>query len=292
MAQKIIDKLNFNNQDYQIKDSTAIVNNASVTFQDLDGDFISLVRNNDGSFALAKTTYTKPAWESVLLSIGGKVSGIYEYDETVSGKVEVNAWTNGQPVTGTPTMTISGTTISLTVTGSAPEWTGTSSSYTLANGASIYATVGSLAGTIPNPSTNKVESTGAKNSSTIAKTKVGVGFISSSNANLTFSNNTSGGFHIGDMTKFATYGTSKTAFTKPFTTSDGNYVYVALPSSWNVNPSTSLYIGATSADAKAAPFPGGWVKVGTVKTYSTSVNYDIFRTDSNTWPSTVAIDLR
>lgn len=291
MAQKIVDKLNFNNQDYQIKDSTAIVSDASVTFKDASGSFISLVRNNDGSFALAKTSYTKPAWQSVTLSIGGKNGASYEYDETVSGTVTVIATTNGQPVTGTPTMAVNGTTISLTITGSAPTWTGTGS-YTLANGASISAIVGSLAGIIPNPSTNKVEPTGAKNSNTIAKDKVGVGFISSSNASLTFSDNTSGGFHIGDMTKFATYGTSKTAFTKQFTTSNGNYVYVALPSSWNVNPSTSLYVGATSADAKAAPFPGGWIKVGTVKTYSTSVNYDIFRTDGNTWPSTVAIDLR
>jgi len=289
MAQKIVDKLNFNNQDYQIKDSTAIVSNNSVTFEDSNGDFISLVRNNDGSFALAKTTYTKPAWEDAVLSIGGKNGASYEYDETISGTVTVTAWTNGQPVTGTPTMSIGGT--SLTVTGSAPEWTGTGS-YTLANGVSINATVGRLNGTIPNPSTNKVESTGTKTTNTIAKNKVGVGFISSSNANLTFSNNTSGGFHIGEMTKFATYGTAKTAFTKQFNTSDGNYVYVALPSSWNVNPETKLFIGSTSDDAKAAPFPGGWIKVGTVKTYSTSVNYDIFRTDGHAWVSTVAMDLR
>lgn len=289
---KIVDKLNFNNEEYRIQDTTAIVSNSSVTFKDSDGKFISLKRNVDGSFELAQTTYTKPAWASATLKIGTYDQGSYEYDTNISGNVTITATTNNQPVTGIPTMSLTGVTIS--VEGSAPTFTGTGTLSTkIANGSSLRATIGSLSGTVQNPSTNNVESTGTKYTGYISVNKVAIGYMVSTDGNATFNSNTSGGFSIPNMTKGSSlYTTSKNTFNYTFENVDsGNYVYIALPQSWGIE-SSNLYPGDTAESAAAQLISGGWKKVGETSTYSTNVLYDIWRTDGNSWNGTCGISVR
>lgn len=291
MAEKIIDKLNFNNEEYRIQDTTAIVSNSSVTFKDSDGKFISLKRNADGSFELVQTTYTKPSWFSATLKISSYEQGDYEYDTDISGDVTITAKTNDQPVTGKPTMTLSSVTIS--VEGSAPIFTGTGILSTkIANGDSLRATIGSLSGIIKNPSTNTVETTGTKNTGYISVNKVAIGYMVSIDGNATFNGDTSGGFNIPGMTKGSLYTTSKNAFNYTFQdVNSGNYVYIALPTSWGIE-SSNLYPGDTAESAAAQSISGGWKKIGTTTTYSTEVSYDIWRTDGNSWNGTCGISVR
>lgn len=287
----IVDKLNFNNVEYRIQDTTAIVSDSSVTFKDSDGKFISLKRNTDGSFELARTTYTKPSWSTATLKIGSYNEGDYEYDTNISGDVTITAKTNDQPVTGIPTMTLTGATIS--VEGSAPTFTGTGTLSTkIANGSSLRATISSLSGTVQNPSTNAVESTGTKTTGYIKVNKVAVGYMVSTNGNATFDGVTSGGFNIPGMTKGSLYTTSKNTFNYTFQdVNSGNYVYIALPNSWGIE-SSNLYPGDTAESAANQLISGGWKKVGTTSTYSTGVSYDIWRTDGNSWNGTCGISVR
>ena len=291
MAEKIIDKFNINNEEYRIQDTTAIVSNSSVTFKDSDGKFISLKRNADGSFELVQTTYTKPGWVLATLKIGTYEQGDYEYDTDISGDVTITAKTNGQPVIGKPTMTLSGVTIS--VEGSAPTFIGTGTlSAKIANGDSLRATIGSLSGTVKNPSTNAVESTGTKTTGYISVNKVAIGYMVSNDGNATFDGDTSGGFNIPGMTKGSLYTTSKNAFNYTFQdVNSGNYVYIALPTSWGIE-SSNLYPGDTAESAAGQLISGGWKKVGTTTTYSTEVSYDIWRTDGNSWNGTCGISVR
>lgn len=282
MAEKYISKVRIGNENFTIRDKEAYradnipVNGVTgdITFKDANGKMFKLSLDSK-KVKLVAVTYNMPTASITAASWNGQNASINSGNATLSRYVDQDGTGN---VTGNITGSITTENASKpTVSGvngpnvgnSASPWS-MGGSAEVANNASVKI-IYTAQGSIKNPSTNAYDA--KKCTFTISRTATITSGVSYYASAITPTQNITGGFKFNfDNTavtpEVASFGDNKTV---ELTTKTSGYIYIF------TNSAKSFVMSTDKATVDSAKLGGGIVDLGTVKTYSISKTYYVYR---------------